>query len=174
MKTDDGKNLVKHHNVNGFPTVLFLTSQGNEIDRICGFNGNKDDYLKIIQDYAAGRNTLKDLMEKYNQDTLNIMVNFRLAKKYIDRWESSKAKKYLNTVLKLDVEDNYGFREKSELQIAIYTARYSDKKDVQPLIIFLNKSQNEEFLELGYNQLRQFYKNAKDTVQYFKTLDGAL
>jgi tetratricopeptide (TPR) repeat protein len=173
-KSDDGKDLVKHYHVNGFPTVLFLTMQGNEIDRICGFDGNKDNYLKIIQDYAAGQNTLKDLLEKYNRDTLNIVSNHRLAKKYIDRWESSKAQKYLNTVLKLDVEDNYGFREESELQIAIYAVAYSDKKDVLPLITFLNKSQQKEFLKSGYNQLILFYRNEKDTIQYFKTLDQAL
>ena len=173
-KNDDGKDLVKHYQVNGFPTVLFLTNQGNEIDRICGFDGNKDHYLKIIQDYAAVRNTFKDLKEKYNRDTSNIVSSYRLAKKYIDRWESSKAQKYLNAVLKLDVEDNYGFREESELQIAIYAAAYSNKKDVQPLITFLNKSQREEFLKSGYNQLSRFYRNEKDTIQYFKTLDRAL
>ncbi len=174
VKTKDGKNLKKNYHVNGYPTVLFLTSRGHEIDRICGFDGNKDNYLKIIQDYAAGRNTLNDLLEKYNKDTLNIDANFRLAKKYIDRWESSKAQKYLNAVLKLDLEDNYGFKEESELQIAIYNARYSDKKDVQSLITFLNKSKNEEYLELGYHHLIGFYRNEKDTIQYFRTLDEAL
>jgi hypothetical protein len=34
--------------VNGFPTVFFLASQGNEIDRICGFDGSKDNYFKTL------------------------------------------------------------------------------------------------------------------------------
>ncbi len=174
MKTEDGKNLKKNYHVIGFPTVLFITSQGKEIDRICGFDGNKDNYLKIIQDYADGRNTINDLLEKYNKDTLDTGANFTLAKKYIDRWESSKAQKYLNAVLKLDPEDNYGFREESELQIAIYKAQYSDEKDVRSLIAFLNKSKNEEYLYLGYHHLIRFYRNEKDTIQYFKTLEEAL
>jgi tetratricopeptide (TPR) repeat protein len=174
IKSEDVKNFRKNFKVNGFPTVVFLTSQGEEIDRICGFDGDKAKYFGIIQDYAAGQNTLKDLLTKYNKDTLNIANNFILAKKYIDRWESSKAQKYLNNVLTLDPEDNLGFREESELNKAIFEARYKDEKNAQPLILFLKETKNKNYLNLGYSHLIQFYRNEKDTTKYFETLEEAL
>ncbi len=174
VKTEDGKNFRKTFDVNGFPTVVFLTPQGKEIDRICGFDGDKVKYFGIIQDYAAGQNTLKDLLIKYNNDTLNVENNFILAKKYIDRWESSNAQKYLDNVLTLDPEDNHGFREESELHKAIFEARYKDEKNTQSLITFLKKTKNEIYLELGYSHLIQFYRNEKDTTKYFETLEEAL
>jgi tetratricopeptide (TPR) repeat protein len=174
VKTDDGKNFREAFNVYGFPTVVFLSPQGGEIDRISGFDGDKDTYMAIIQDYAAGRNTVGDLMQIYSNDTLNIQANYKLAMKYINRWESAKAQKYLTNVLSLDPDDNNGFREESQLHKAIFEARYQDEKDPQSLITFLKQSENKDFLEQGYYHLRFFYRNAKDTINYFKTLEQAL
>jgi tetratricopeptide (TPR) repeat protein len=174
VKTDDGKNFRESFNVLGFPTVVFLSPHGDEIDRICGFDGDKDNYFNIIKDYSAGKNTISDLMQTYTSDTLNTKANYKLAMKYINRWESAKAQKYLRNVLTLDPQNQYGFGEESQLYKAIYQARYQEEKDAQPLITFLTKSKNEDFLDQGYYHLRIFYRNEKDTVKYFETLERAL
>ena len=174
VKTDDGKNFREKFNVNGFPTVVFVSNKGEEIDRICGFSGDKENYLNIIKDYAAGKNTLGDLTERYLKDTSDVNANYLLAKKYVDRWESAKAYTYYKNILNLDPDDHFNFGEESRLQIAVFKARYQEEKDVQPLIVFLNESNNKAFLDEGYYHLRIFYRNKKDTLGYYESLEKAL
>jgi tetratricopeptide (TPR) repeat protein len=173
-KTDEGKKFKGDFNILGYPTVVFVTPQGEEIDRIFGFDGDRLKYFQTIKDYAAGVNTVADLQKNYKLDTLNVEANYRLAKKYIDRWEFAQAQPYLSSIMNLDPEDQSGHREECELNIAIYEARFKDVKNPQPLIAFLKKTNNEKYLDEGYSQLFRYYKNGKDTTQYFNTLEEAI
>jgi tetratricopeptide (TPR) repeat protein len=92
----------------------------------------------------------------------------------MDRWESVKAQKYVNSVLTLDPQDEFGFKEESELYRAIYQARFAERKDPQLLIAFVNQTGNASFLDQGYGYLIQYYRIAADTASYFATLEAAI
>ncbi|MBN1997339.1 tetratricopeptide repeat protein [candidate division KSB1 bacterium] len=160
--------------MNGFPTVVFLTPEGNEIDRIIGYNGDKEKYFKIIQDYAAGKNTLGAFLTEYRNDSLSVEANYKLADKYYSRWESNKAFKYYKNVLQLDPDNLYGFTEECKLNSAVIQARFVSETDPGPLLAFLEKCTNEKFLAEGYENLAQYYRNEKDTTGYFSTLDKVI
>lgn len=143
------------------PTVLFLKPEGEEIDRICGFDGNKDAYLQTIKDYAAGRNILSNYIADVQNNPDNVELNLKLARKYISRWEREKAHPYFTRVLELDPDDEKGFKDESTFQLAVYEAR--NKKNIEPLESFMASNTDERFFEEGYFNLVRFYRNEKNT-----------
>jgi len=43
--------------------------------------------MKSIKDYAEGKNTLAELIQKYQSDSLNVKNNYALAQKHTARHE---------------------------------------------------------------------------------------
>ncbi len=80
----------KYRVLESYPTVLFLDSEGKEIDRIVGLF-RKEEYFKTIQDYAKGENTFPILLAQWKQDKDNPTLIFKIGKKYADRgfWEEA-------------------------------------------------------------------------------------
>jgi len=79
-----GLKLMKKYQVSTtYPTVLFLDSEGKEIDRIVGLSGGKEDYFKIIQDYTEGRNTFPVLLTQLNKDKDNPTLIFKIADSWV-------------------------------------------------------------------------------------------
>jgi thioredoxin-related protein len=66
-----------------YPTVIFLKSDGNEIDRIIGLN-EPQQYFQLIKDYTKGVNTLTDLIKKdknNGSDSLKYMIGLKLTER---------------------------------------------------------------------------------------------
>jgi tetratricopeptide (TPR) repeat protein len=168
----DCKDLKKKYNVWGLPTVLFLEKSGQEVDRNCGYDGDKDKYFKTITDYAANKNTLSSLIEAYKSDPLDVENNYRLAMKYVNRWEYEKDSRYFENILKLDPTDRHGYREQCLLNIAINEFR--DKKDIGPIQSFTQAGTNPELLSIGYNYLLDYIESTADTAQYLATCEKVI
>jgi pentatricopeptide repeat protein len=134
---------------------LFYKNDGTEIDRICGYDGDENSYYQTVADYVDGKNTLGDLHERLNQSPQDIQANYRLAKKYIARWEMGEAQPYFKHILELDPRDTHGYNEECRGYIAVYTLNTTEND--QPLLEWLDQASNEEYLERGYNALVRFY-----------------
>ena len=126
------KQLRTDYNVIGTPTVLFLRPDGGEIDRIVGFGGDKDEYFQTVQDYAAGKNTMLSLMDKYNANPDELEINYTLAKKYVDRFDTDKSIPYFAKVLELDPQDNQGYKTEATYYMAVNEVR--NNKNPEPII----------------------------------------
>jgi len=169
----EGKEIRETYNVTVYPTVLFLNSNGEELDRICGFDDDKDAWLQTTTDYLNGKNILNDILSKVEKEPANADFNFQLAKKYVDRWEGEKAFPYYAKVIELDPNDEKGYKTESTFQIALYEGRYN--KNIEPLQKFLAGSTNEKFLDKGYNNLIRYYKYMmRDTIKIIQTYEEAL
>src|SRR5690606_20246784 len=59
----DGPKLVERYHVVGYPTVLFLDSEGRELDRIFGTMAAAD-FIRTARDFARGRGTLEEAEER--------------------------------------------------------------------------------------------------------------
>ena len=114
----------------GTPSVILLKSSGEEIDRICGFEGEKDKYLQTIKDYSAGKNTLAMFISQLEKNPENVDFNFKVGKRYVDRWQLDKAHPYLTKVLALDPEDTKGFKAESTYNLTEFELR--NKKTLCP------------------------------------------
>jgi thioredoxin-like negative regulator of GroEL len=84
----EGPALMKRYNAVGFPTVLFLTPQGEEIDRIFGYLP-KDEYVKTALGYAEGKGTLADAEKQFSKDA------GQLAFRWAVKGDEKKAQRYL-------------------------------------------------------------------------------
>jgi len=127
-----------------------------EIDRICGYDGDKVSYYQTVLDYVNGKNTLGAMQAILQQSPDDVEANYRLAKKYTSRWELAKAQPYFSRIIELDPQDLHGYNEECRGYIAINTLNTLD--DDQPLIDWLKQSTNKAHLERGYNSLIRFYR----------------
>jgi len=168
----DYQQLRAQYQVQGLPTVIFFNADGKELDRSCGYDGNKETYFQTIRDYVRGINTLNYLQAEYEKDSLNVFHNFNLAMKHINRWEFGESVPYLKNVLRLDPDDTNGYQEQSRLNIAIDDVR--QRESVVPLLSFVSHAKNLEFLGIAYGHILSHYENAHDTIKYLTTCDEAL
>ncbi len=128
----EGIELAKKFQVAGYPTVVFVDGNGDEIDRIVGYLPVKD-FLPAMKDFVSGKNTLKSLQATLSANANDIEANFRLGKKTLEVGNAGDAKKYLEKVVSLDSENNSGWTDDAEL----YLAQISGKKD--DIDAFVNK-----------------------------------
>jgi tetratricopeptide (TPR) repeat protein len=162
----------KEYGVRGTPTVLFLDAAGEEIDRIVGYGGDKDEYFQKVKDYAAGKNTLKALLADFAGKEGDADANFAMAQKYDDRYETAKAVPYYEKVLELDPDDTKGHKVEASFQVALNAARAN--QDVEPLKAFIASSSDEKYLINSYGTLASVYQRKKETDNMVAVWEEAL
>jgi tetratricopeptide (TPR) repeat protein len=164
--------LRKDYTIRGTPTVLFLNSKGEEIDRICGFDGKKDEYFQVVKDYAKGHNTIVSLLSKYKEQGDDIELNYTIGQKYVGRWEEDKSSPYYAKVLKLDPEDSKGYKTESTYYVAL--AELTANKNTQLLDDFIAKNTDEDYLFMAYRSLAFHYVRQKENDKVMSNYDDAL
>lgn len=162
----------KDYKVPGTPTVLFLDSKGGEIDRIVGFDGKKDEYFQIVKDYAEGKNILSVVLSQLEENPEDVEVVYKLAEKYLTRYELDKAQPYYEKVLELDPEDQKRYKVEATYQIALYQAR--NKKNVEPLKTFIATGPEEKYLIPSYTTLAFHYQRERDNDKIIATYEEAI
>jgi len=168
----EDRTLRKDYTIRGTPTVLFLDSIGEEIDRICGFDGEKDEYFQVVKDYAKGQNTLVSLLSKHKKQGDDIDLNYSIGQKYVGRWEEDKSFPYYAKVLELDPKDSKGYQTESTYYVAL--AELTTNKNSMPLEDFIAKTADEEYLHMAYRSIARHYMRQKDNDKVMTTYDKAL
>lgn len=156
----------------GYPTIMFLNSNGTEIDRLIGFNGDKEKFFQNIQDFTAGKNTLGTLLVEIKNTPEDIDMNYKLATKYMDRYELASADSFFQKVLALDPKNSKGYQEEALFNTANFQSR--ENKNIEPMLAFLAKSPAEKYITSGYFSIIRFYQREKDTPKVVETYELAL
>ena len=52
---------AKHYRVGGYPTIMVLNENGEELDRVVGYY-RAPEFMSQVEDYIAGRNTLASMV----------------------------------------------------------------------------------------------------------------
>jgi len=155
------------------PTVLLLAPDGKEIDRIIGFEEKeKDNYIQSLEDMAWGRNTLGDILTRLEKNPEDVNINFKLANKYMARFELSKAQPFFKRVIKLDPEDTNGHKTESTFHVATYEAKTN--QNIELLKAFITTDPDEKYLAPSYTLLAAIYQGAEDTEKVIATYKEAL
>ena len=84
---ETGNKYFKDYNCEGVPHLLFVDDKGNEVDRIIGFLPPTE-YLLRLEDIVNKRNTLDDLLIRYERGEISSDMVAAIATKYKDRKES--------------------------------------------------------------------------------------
>lgn len=164
--------LRKKWKIPGFPTIMMFDANGEEIDRMIGFDDNKDNFMNTIKNWAAGKLTLKSLLVQYEKNPKDIYLIHQLASKYIRRHETDKAMEYYNIILEKDPKDEAGFHEESYFYKSKQTL-WNDKNS-KPLEKILSKTSNKKFIVEGYNNLLNFHYGNKDPEEKFSLFNDAI
>jgi tetratricopeptide (TPR) repeat protein len=110
--------LFKHFKLAYQSSVIYIDSNGNEIDRSVSYDGNKDAYLNLLKEVAEGKNLYKEIFATYKKDTLDAFSNYLLAKKLLSRYQLKDAIKHYNNVLLYDSENRLGLNTECKFKIA--------------------------------------------------------
>jgi tetratricopeptide (TPR) repeat protein len=171
-KKGEGPEIATRFGLRGYPTVLFLGQNGEEIERILGFDGDRDTYFQMIRDYAVGRNTFDDLQNRIKANPEDVEVNFRLAKKHVAKYEEEQAQHYFQAVVQLDPDDRYGFAEESQCHLAVFAARTG--KSSAALQEFISSTQNTKLLKMSYVTLLGLMKRSKNSDEVIAAYEKAV
>jgi len=94
-----GNQYFRQYNCQGVPHLLFVDSEGKEVDRIIGFLPPTE-YLLRIEDIAHKRNTLNDYLARYENGEVSADIIAGIALKYKDRKENDKAVEFYSILIK--------------------------------------------------------------------------
>jgi len=162
----EGIELAKKFGVSGFPTVLYVNADGDEIDRIVGYFPAKE-FLPLMKDYAAGKNTMKSLKTTLSTNPDDIEANFRVGKKTSDAGNMDDAKKYFDKVLTLDPGNKSGWADDAELYLA------QIKNTPAAIEAFINKYPESDLTKQAYIYLAEVSLEGNDYTKadgYYKKL----
>ncbi|HNZ37495.1 MAG: tetratricopeptide repeat protein [Candidatus Marinimicrobia bacterium] len=168
----EGKQLREKYKYPGYPTTIIMTSDGEEIDRIVGFNGQKDEYFQLLKDYTEGRGTLGDYLKKLDEEPDNFELNYAVLNKYYDRNDTPMIRKYAQIVLELDPENTKG--KKTEMLYHLAFSEYKTSGEINPLMDFINSCNDEQWLEMAYNEVVRYYQKKSDQSQVLATYESAI
>lgn len=92
MNTDEAatKPLAKGYHLGGIPTVVVIAPQGQEVDRIIGYDDDRSAWLKTLLASLYGIDTIQDFQERYEVRP-NLVMAHDLAQKYLDRGDGASA-----------------------------------------------------------------------------------
>ena len=96
--TEYGISLFDEFNGNGYPMLLFLDNNKNEVDRFYGYLEPKE-FLEKVKQIKDGENIFPNLLTRYNAGDYSPENLSLLAEKYNDRGNDSLASELYNLVL---------------------------------------------------------------------------
>jgi tetratricopeptide (TPR) repeat protein len=135
--------------------LLLLNPEGQEIDRVIGFDGNRDEYFQRLQDFEAGNGSLLSLLERLEENPDDVETNFKIGKRYIDRYEWEKVQPYFLKVLETDPDDEKGFRSEATYNLSVYETRING--NIEPLQKFIAGCTESELLYRSYGILASHF-----------------
>ena len=153
-ETEYGMPLFNRFNGTGYPLILFLDSNGNELDRISGFLPDYEFLIKM-QNILKGKNTFTYYLDEYNKNNHSSEILFALANKYKEKNEIDKAisiyKQLLNSsnVSKSDYDN-------SKYSLAILSIQ---KNNTALILEYLNENPYSNNVEIAVFELINYYKS---------------
>ena len=98
-ETKYGSQLFNEYKGSGYPLLLFLDSNKNEIDRFYG-SYDASAFLKKLKNIKNGENTLPSLQAEYKKGNHSVENLSQLAEKYSERGNDSLATSFHNQILR--------------------------------------------------------------------------
>ncbi len=115
----EGIELAKKYAVNGFPTIVFVDGNGDEVDRIVGYIPAKD-FLKRIKEFNKGVNTYGSITKILKKNPDDIKANYLMGERIITNDnDHKKAEPYFKKVIEKDPDNKAGYKLGALLFLAI-------------------------------------------------------
>jgi tetratricopeptide (TPR) repeat protein len=147
---------------------MFLDGGGAEVDWIVGYGPPPEKFQERLAKIIAGVDTFKSLKASYAKNPNDAAVAFKLARKYVDRFDNAKAMDLYKAVLALDPDGKSGsytndytkvtvsYTEFAALQVA-YQALSTAPPTVKPLRDFIAKYPATPLIKDAYSRMAGYY-----------------
>lgn len=152
----EGPDLAKKYGVKGFPTIIFTSSDGTEIDRIYGYLP-AEQFLVKMKDYNAGVNTYSSIKKLLDENPEDAGYNYMMAEKITSSGLEGDSKVYLNKTISLDPNNEKGYTDDAKFMLA-----GSDEVNPDVLNALIAEYPNSEKLKDGYVMLASYYSEKND------------
>ena len=150
-ETKIGKNLFGQYKGTGYPLIVFIDNNNNELDRFYGYY-SPDNFISKLKNIDSGINTFPDLLAKYKLGDQSAETMFNLAIKATDRGNDSLAKILYSNVIK-HKNVSLDMFHRSHLALGIQSL----KNDDLLLINYLNIYPESPLLKDAVNYLLNYY-----------------
>ena len=152
-ETKYGMKLFEKYKGTGYPLILFLDREKNEIDRFYGFYPPNDFILKLNK-ILSGDDTFPDLLTKYKLGDKSSTTIFDLAQKYFSRGEYDKALELYQIVLE-NKDLSYNMFHESKYSIGMIKLKNDDSRDMED---YIQKYPESFLLKQSVLNLLMYYK----------------
>ena len=150
-ETKIGKNLFEKYKGTGYPLIVFIDNNNNELDRFYGYY-SPDNFISKLKNIDSGINTFPDLLAKYKLGDQSAETMFNLAIKATDRGNDSLAKILYSNVIK-HKNVSLDMFHRSHLALGIQSLKNNDLL----LINYLNIYPESPLLKDAVNYLLNYY-----------------
>jgi len=155
----------EQYEIAGFPTIILMKSSGEEIDRIYGYLP-PEEFVSTIRNYLEGKETLEDIRNRFQADSTDVELAFKLADKYEARRGYDEAFYYYQKVVDLDPEDEKGKSQDALFNIAWLEIRKKDYPEaVDAFKNFLEKYPESKMAQDAEIYIPYAYAQAADTAK---------
>ncbi len=124
---EEGRRLQERFNITGYPGLLLLNGEGQEMERISGFVP-ADAFRERVAAAAGGPGSFVSLLRTAGQQPESVDLQYRLAEKYIERGEFPAAIERLRQVVALDPDNNSGKADLSYYYLALSLASQGNEE----------------------------------------------
>jgi len=155
--TDEGFELFKKFHGVSLPTLLFLDNQGNEIDRLIGYQESKT-YLSKINDIVNGINTLEYFLNKYKSYPDSSALALKIGNKYLERNITDKSKFFFLKVLS---NTNIKYHQEAKYRLAFLEY---ENNNLDPILNFIDNNPNSDFTYAALRSILRYYRGLSDTT----------
>lgn len=166
----EGVEFAKKYKIQGYPSILFLDGDGNEVDRIYGYVPIKD-FKEMMVDYNKGINTFGYLKTEIEKNPDNIESSLKLADKYSMYGEDVKAKQLLDKIVELDPQNSKGKTDDAKFRLASFAEK---EQKIKNLEAFIKENPESDQLRDAYISLSETYfysmNDVSQSEKWFKEI----
>ena len=124
---EEGRQLQERFNITGYPGMILLDGQGQEMERISGFVP-AEAFRDRVAAAAGGPGSFVSLLRTAAEEPESIDVQYRLAEKYVERGEFAAAIERFRRVIELDPDNNSGKADLSYYYLALSLASQGNEE----------------------------------------------
>lgn len=162
----EGIEIAKKYGVKAYPTILLIKSDGEEIDRLLGYMP-PDQFLKTLEDYLKGVNTMAALKAELAENPNNPAGQYQMAQKYSMQGDLVGASPYYKKMLDLDPENQHA----DEATFYVAMNEFRTTKDPAQLNAFAEKYPNSSYTGPAVMSVANSYVKEKKYDQAQKQFD---
>lgn len=171
----DGDEIYKKFSVRATPTVMVVTADGQEIDRVLGYDPPPEKFKDTLEKTYHGENTFLNLMQAYEKDPAEVAVLARLVEKYRSNFAFEKMAEFAQKILsqperarQVMLPFGKDSAEVSAYELARFAATYSGPEAV---LEFATEFPTSQFLDVVFGDFYRSLVNKEQSEKASKVFD---